>query len=524
MSLHRRILFGAAASWVSRGVTVLLGLILMPVLFRHLGREELGVWLLLGQTWSVMGVLDLGLGCTLTRRIALTRGSDGADFRAPLTPTTRQQIADLVASGQRLYQGVALLAFVLSAVGGYFYLRQLHLSSLSPTVATVAWSVLCFSQAFGLWAAVWSCLLQGLGCVGWDTLVVSAVSALVLVGQIVALFVGGNLVVLAGIAAAGATVQRFVLLRLTRRQLPEIFLARGRWDRSMVHSLISPALRAWVTSLGGVIVLNSDQFFIAQLRGPAEIPIYRAAYLLPLNLNMLAVTLASTSSVFVSHLWQAGEMNRIRLLVIRNLKVGLSLMVSGAACILVLGPRLFDFWLQPGHFIGYPVLSVFLLLLTLEAQCFIVSTFSRATEDEAFAATTVIAAVLKIGFSWVLGIKFGVFGVALGTLLAQVFTNHWFMLVRGLARLHVELVDHARQVLAPAGVLFVTTAAAVWAAKALFIDSPAGVTVAAGMAAAGIGLAAGVWLNVLDESERTRLIALLKRHNYLLLLGRHKRC
>jgi len=55
MSVTRRIAFGVAASWLSRGITILLGLILLPVLFRHLPREELGVWLLLGQSWLRWG-------------------------------------------------------------------------------------------------------------------------------------------------------------------------------------------------------------------------------------------------------------------------------------------------------------------------------------------------------------------------------------------------------------------------------------------------------------------------------------
>src|SRR3954469_2436271 len=104
MSITKRILFGAAASWFSRGVTIVLGLLLMPVLFRHLPKEELGVWLLLGQSWVAMGILDLGLAVTLTRRIALAKGKSGGDPDAALTPETQREIADLVAGGRRLYQ------------------------------------------------------------------------------------------------------------------------------------------------------------------------------------------------------------------------------------------------------------------------------------------------------------------------------------------------------------------------------------------------------------------------------------
>jgi hypothetical protein len=41
VSVTKRIAFGAADSWFSRGVTIVLGLVLMPVLFRHLPKEEL---------------------------------------------------------------------------------------------------------------------------------------------------------------------------------------------------------------------------------------------------------------------------------------------------------------------------------------------------------------------------------------------------------------------------------------------------------------------------------------------------
>src|SRR5438105_13642225 len=103
MSVTRRIAFGAAATWFSRGVTILLGLFLMPVLFRYLPQEELGVWLLLGQSWGAMGILALGFGITLTRRMALAKGKSGGDPNAPLTPETLPQIDDLTDGGRRPY-------------------------------------------------------------------------------------------------------------------------------------------------------------------------------------------------------------------------------------------------------------------------------------------------------------------------------------------------------------------------------------------------------------------------------------
>src|SRR2546423_15063089 len=148
MSVTKRIAFGAAATWFSRGVTILLGLFLMPVLFRYLPKEELGVWLLLGQSWAAMGILDLGFGITLTRRIALAKGKSGGDPNAPLTPETLREIADLVESGRRIYYVMSAAVFIASWLAGYFYLRHLDLHEVSHTTVWIAWTVLCASQAF----------------------------------------------------------------------------------------------------------------------------------------------------------------------------------------------------------------------------------------------------------------------------------------------------------------------------------------------------------------------------------------
>ena len=183
----------------------------------------------------------------------------------------------------------------------------------------------------------------------------------------------------------------------------------------------------------------TDQLFIAKMEGAKELPAYRAAYLVLLNLNMLAVTIASSSAVFVSHLWQAGDLAQVHRIVQRNLRLGLGLMACGGACILALGPQLFEVWLGADTFIGYPILIIFFLLLFLEAHCFIITTSSRATEDEAFAAWAVGAGLLKLGLSYVLGLRFGLLGIAVSTLAAQLVTNHWFMVFRGMRRLRLSL-------------------------------------------------------------------------------------
>jgi len=507
MSVTRRIAFGAGASWFSRGMTILLGLVLLPVLFRHLPKEELGVWLLLGQSWAAMGILDLGIGFTLTRRIALAKGKSGGDPNAPLTPETLRDIADLVEAGKRIYRFMAVGVFVISWGLGFFYLRSLELHGLSQTTVWTAWTILCASQAIAVFATVWTCLLQGVGYVGWDALIATFINTATLLGQIIAVLCGGRLIALAIVATCGALAQRAVSLWFSRVRRPELFSLQGRWNPVVLRGMPSLAFRAWLTAVGTILVQNSDGFFIASLKGAEQIPAYRAAFLIVLNLHMLASVFASSSSVFISHLWQAGQIQEVQRIVQRNLRLGLCIVLCGSVAILAAGAALFNLWLGPSNYVGAGIIALFVAMFVLEQQTFIISMSSRATEDEAFAGWVMLGGVLKLVLAFILMKRFGLIGLAAGTLIAQSLTAYWFVPYRGLHRLQFGLGRYLTQVMLPCVTVFVVAGSLSLFVAILARGSGDGIRFGSVCFASGIVLAAAMWLLVLDGHQRRRIAA-----------------
>jgi O-antigen/teichoic acid export membrane protein len=506
MSVSHRILFGAAASWFSRGLTILLGLVLLPVLFRHLPKEELGVWLLLGQSWAAMGILDLGIGFTLTRRIALAKGKSGGDPNAPLTPETLREIADLTECGRRIYHVMSAGVFIVSWMAGFFYLRHLQLHNVSHTTVWIAWTILCASQACAVWATVWTCLLQGVGYVGWDALIASFIGTITLTGQIVVVLCGGGIVALATVATIGALGQRWLTRWLARQRRPELFSLRGRWNPDVLRGMPSLAFRAWLTAVGTILVQNTDSFFIASLKGAEQIPAFRAAFLVVLNLHMLAGVFASSSAVFVSHLWQAGQIGEVQRIVQRNLRLGLSIMLCGSAAILMAGKTLFDIWLGPSNYVGWAIVAIFVATFVLEQQTFIISTGCRATEDEAFAGVMMAGGVLKLLFAFFLTKRFGLVGLALASVIAQLLTAHWFVVYRGLRRLQFGFDRYVVSVLVPCMVVFVAAGGLSFLAATLANPFSGWLKVGATSISAGFVLLAALWFLVLNANQRNRFL------------------
>ncbi|HZR18243.1 MAG TPA: lipopolysaccharide biosynthesis protein [Verrucomicrobiae bacterium] len=506
MRLTFRIFFGGAAAWFGRGANILFGLVLMPVLFRHLPKQELGLWLMLGQTWAALSIFDFGFGVVLTRRMAFVARCGGQRLDA----ARNADLAELVALGRRLYTWLGFLSLAISFATGFWFLRGIGLAGQPASAAWTAWAVLCLAQGISTWAAGWTCLLQALGYVGWDTIVASVVNALTLLVQILVVLAGGGVVGLAVTAAVGALVQRLSIVRLVRSRCRYLPLRHTRWRTGLFREMLPLALRAWLTSVGYLLLANTDQFFIAAFRGTTALPPFRAAFLLVINLHLLAGVFSGASPVFVSQLWQAGDMEGIRVILRRNAQIGLWTMACGAAAILALGPALFQLWLGPGNFVGYPVLAVFLAIFLLEHHANVFSTCGRATDDEAYAASSIATGLLKIFLAWFLTARFGLVGLACSTLLAQAAVNDWFMVWRSARRLNVKFGAHFREVLLPFAVLFLASLCLGLFLKSLTRQAGLAFQVLAVGGTAMVLLAGSLWQFALAPSHRTWVLRRLR--------------
>jgi O-antigen/teichoic acid export membrane protein len=452
--------------------------------------------------------LDFGFGTTFTRAIAFAKADN--DHNKEPTPVGSHNIADLLVTARALYLFLAILGFCLTVGSGFFYLRGIQLESVELWTVWFAWTIICLSQAVTFWAAPWSCLLQGLGDVGWDLTIASSTSALLLAAQItVVLVFGANLLVLASLAAFISVAHRFAVLAFARRKYRQLATSAGHIHLGIIRGMAPLASRAWLTGFGIILVYNTDQFFIARMQGIDEIPAFRAAYLLALNLHMIAGVLASASSAFVSQHWQAGHLQALKDVSKRNAFLGLAIMLAGSGCILALGSTLFDVWLGAGHFVGVIIVSILLGTFVLEQQAYVIGTACRATGDEAFYLSTLVSGALKIALSFVLGSAFGLVGLAAATLIAQGSTNHWYMVVRGLWRLRIGAKEYLRDVVAPAAVVFASSWIACYFSITLLQGASKTVQVVAAVFVSGVILANAAWWWGLTATQRDGAIRAL---------------
>jgi O-antigen/teichoic acid export membrane protein len=513
MSASRRIAFAVTISWVSRAISILSGLLLMPILFRFMGKEELGLWFLLGNSQAFLGLLGMGITPTLTRRIAFAKGRSGSHPDAELTDESKQDIGDWVVTGKVILQWLAVIVFFIAWVSGYGLIRELKLEQVSPQTVFWAWTLMCVGYSINVWQSYLGCWLQGIGYVGWDSAIGTVLAILTIITNILAVLMGGGLLALAIISVISGLVNRFLVLGFINWQQPELLKIKGRWCRDYAQSLIKPSLLYWLTDLGAFLILRTDAYFISFFKGVDSLPKYQAAYSLVSNLYVVSVSFASASAVFVSQAWQAGNFELIQHLTFRNARVGLSFMAVGVGFVLSSGESLINVWLGKGNFVGYSILIVFCIMITLEVQHVILVYSARATEDEVYAPWALSAGVLNVIFTWLLIKPLGLLGVAMGTMLAQMVTNNWYAVYHPIKRLKLNFHYYLTQVVSWWALLLISSYSLSWLSKQILIvlDIKSDELVVISCATISVALFISYfWCNIITVAEQARALSKIK--------------
>jgi O-antigen/teichoic acid export membrane protein len=436
-------------SWASRGISVFAALLLIPVLYRYMSHEVLGVWYLIGTGQAFVGLFGFGLAPVLTRHIALLVKGSHIEEGTEVTAEERIELEDLLFTGRRALQWMAVATMLGSWMIGYFLIIRIHYDSLSHTTIFWAWTIMCVGWSIGVWMSFLDCWVTGIGYVGTDTVVVMAVTLASTLASVAAVVVWhAGLVTLASIALIAVIVQRTILvLFLHRNGLWKRNLS-GRWSPEIARRLVRPSFQYWLMTVGTFLIYKTDQYFIALYLGTTRVALYQSTYSTIMALALAAGSATQSIAVFASQLWAENRIQALDRLFFRGCRIGFVILISGEVFLLTTGKSFFLIWLK-GSFIGYPVLLLLMLTLALDTQHGLLTNVSRATDDEVYAIPAVAAGIINLVLTWILVRRIGLIGIVLGTLIAQLSTNNWYGVYRPLKRLNITFGRYSREVLFP---------------------------------------------------------------------------
>ncbi len=458
MSLKRSILSGFAGGLVMSFVSIAISFLQLRILLHYLPQTAVGIWLIFVNFGSYVAFLDLGLTQTLGREVSFAVGRQDLD-----ASERAHHLSSLIRSCTRVVVVIAAVVYPLGVLAGWAYLKSVTPSG-QPGNLRWAWIVFFASAAFNLLGQGWFAGLYGMGRVFAVRILQTAGLVLGFALVVGALLFGWGLqgMAWASLLQSACTIAAaYLLLQQTMQGVP----GRGKVDFSLIRGMFGPGLKYAATVLGGVLILQTDNLVIASVLGPAIIPDYQAVAKIVTTFMSLSMMLVVTTSPFMSQAYAQNDMGLIRRLLQQNQRVSLSILVLLGSCLACFADRAVSLWLGPNHFIGFNVVWILLTMMLLEAHHLAMATATMATGKIVFVVPALLAGIVNVVLSVFLAHRLGVVGVALGTLLAQILTNNWYVPFYVLRQFHTSWREHFSGVVAPILLLLVTTLAAGTAAR-----------------------------------------------------------
>jgi O-antigen/teichoic acid export membrane protein len=412
-------------------VTVLSGLIAVPLVIGYLGTERYGAWITISSIAGMLTFADFGIGNGLMTTIAASEGRED-----------KGEARHAISSAFYLFWLLAGVVLMLSTVANHYVswgrVLNLSMAGASQEVGT-ATMILLGSCALNLPLGVVQRVQLGRQ-EGWVANLWQGLASLM---GLAALVVASRLRVgLPGLTAAAALpplavrgLNHVTFFHFAHREL----IPRVRWvDRRVARALIGSG--GLYVALQGctVFAYTADSVIVARLLGASAVAMYSVVY------RMFSA--AYLSDFLISPLWPAfgeamarGDVHWVRGMLRRSLLVNFVLTGAVAACLVMAGGTIVKLWTR-GH-----VLPTFLLLLAaavwqvlnvFQGHAAVVlnhgATLRRQTMI--FGAASILAFALKFPMVKLLGVSGVIWATALGFGLAYM-RPAWLLIRRRLADL-----------------------------------------------------------------------------------------
>lgn len=489
-SLARRVAANATAAFASQATILLLGLATTAVLVRTMGAARFGAWSLVMALTAYLGLLDLGLGVALVRRVATAAGDDSGSQIARASAAALGALTILaVAAGFGLVLAAAPLSqwLGIAEADRHEFVAAVRIGAVGAALALPGVALGAIPTAF-----------QRL-----DSIVrlEAVVSGCVMVAQVALVLAGGGIAVLAAAFSAGRAASLIARVLLARSLLGEL-----GWRLDPTYPFWKElgrfgALKV-VHQLSSHVVLYLDRVLVGVLVSVEAVAYYTVAVDLAQRLLMIPGNVGAAyypaACAAVNDRGAAGS-----LYVGSSRAVALLTLPPAFGLALLAGPVLRT-WVG-AEFVG-PVAGL-LQVTALAYGAMALTAVPAAAADahghpEISARYGVAGVALNLGLALVLIPKFGTLGACWALAGNVVLQSPWF--VRRVTDLvGVPLAQYARSVLI--GPLVPAAAAAAAIAVTSFALGPAGgaASLFAGTAAgAAAFVAAGRLLGTLGPHER----------------------
>ncbi|MCA9173103.1 MAG: flippase [Planctomycetales bacterium] len=412
ISDNHRVAANALAN-ASRSIVALAVLFLLtPYVIHRLGAEQYGLWVLLASVIGYFELMDCGLATATVKFIGQFEGQGDAASRNRL-------ISTLLAT----YLVIAMVVVLVAAYVGANLLQWLQVAPEHRTTALIVFSILAARAALSLPLSLFMGVLFGRQQICLVSLVRTGFYVLFGIAAWATLARGGGLIGFAAVHATVSTLEHLTLLGICMACTPRLEIRWRHLDWLLLRQAFAFSGFALLTNLSATALLRTDPILVKMFLPLGMVAVYGVA--LRIGEQLLSVTKQGLNAVtpLVAQLHGAGDLDRIRSVLLRSVKWSLASLLALAIPAACWSRETLSLWVGPQFEPAAPIVMVLAAAMGFRVIQEAGANVLAMTGRHPLVAWTAIGnAALNIGLSVVLVRHWGVLGVAMGTLLATAVT------------------------------------------------------------------------------------------------------
>lgn len=388
----------------------MLGLVMLPFNLAHLGKEQYGLWMLLGAVTVHFSTLELGYGSGLVKYIA--------HYRARRDAGALNEIASTMFC---LFAGLAVLAYAI-VTGVAFNLDRIF--ALTAAQADTGRSILliigvyvALNFPFSVFGGVISGF-QRYDVNNFMAIVVSVIVALTNVGVLIA---GYGLVTLVAATTSVRILAYFIYRRNAYRVFPALRIRPALFRRARLREVTGFSVYASIIDWAHKLNYQMDQIIIGIFLGSGAVAVWAPAERIASGVQRLTNQLNGVLFPAVVDSDASAQGERLQQILLQGTRLSLVMVVPIATALVMLADPLVRAWLgkQADAVAGcIPVIQILAIAVAIRVGNATGGTVLKGAGEHRLLAwvnlgTGVVNAILSIAL---IG-RFGLVGVAWGTLI-----------------------------------------------------------------------------------------------------------
>lgn len=403
-----------AVGFIDKFLTVFLSFISRTVFIKVLGSEYLGINGLFTNILSILSLAELGIENAIIYRLY-----------KPISDNDEEKIAGLITYYKKLYFTIGIVVLTI----GICLIPFLHFFvNIKQDIGNIyIYYIMFLANSVLSYFYIYKTAIVKADQKEYKLKIINSITTIVqFILQIIVLVTLQNFYLYLAIKIVTAFITNVLSSKKAEKDYP--YINEKRYiDKSEKKEIWKNVKDMFLYQIGGVILNNTDNILISMIVGTAWVGIYS-------NYDMIFVAITGfTSMIFTATQASVGnlttENNQKKNLEVFNVLTFLSFWVYGfcSICFAILFQDFISIWLGENYLLPLSVVLVCVLNYYIKGVLYPIWNFRFTIGLFKYTKyVMLIASLINIVLSVVLGIEYGLFGILIATAIARLVTTVWY--------------------------------------------------------------------------------------------------